>query len=95
MLCVEAEYQGKREYLYLPDEPMSITKALHRLGAEKPENCTYQVEDFNADSKELRELFEKLLQSEDIFDVNAVAEKYNNAETENYLGQNDIKQGGM
>ena len=95
MLCVEAEYKGKREYLYLPDEPMSIIKALHRLGAEKPEDCSYRVEDFNVDSREWRERFEGMLQSDNIFDVNAIAEKYNNAETENYLGQNDIKQGGM
>lgn len=95
LLCVEADYKDKKEYLYLPDEPMSITKALHRLGAEKPEDCTYQVEDFNVDSKEWREQFERMVQNENIFDVNAVAEKFNNAETENYLEQNDIKQGGI
>lgn len=92
LLCIEAEYKDKKEYLYLPEEPMSITKALHRLGAEKPEDCTYQVEDFNVDSKEWRERFERMVQNENIFDVNAVAEKLNNAETENYLEQNDIKQ---
>ena len=95
LLCIEAEYKDKKEYLYLPEEPMSITKALHRLGAEKPEDCTYQVEDFNVDSKEWRERFERMVQNENIFDVNAVAEKLNNVETENYLEQNDIKQGGM
>ena len=77
MLCVEAEYKGKREYLYLPDEPMSITKALHRLGADKPEDCSYRVEDFNADSREWRERFEGMLQSENIFDINSAAEKIN------------------
>ncbi len=82
LLCVEAGYKGKREYLYLPDEPMAITKALHRLGAEKPEDCTYQVEDFNADSKEWQERFERMVQSENIFDVNTVAKKLNNADME-------------
>lgn len=53
------------------------------------------MEDFNVDSKEWRERFERMVQNENIFDVNAVAEKLNNAETENYLEQNDIKQGGM
>ena len=77
LLCVEAEYKGKREYLYLPDEPMSITKALHRLGADKPEDCSYRVEDFNADSREWRERFEGMLQSENIFDINSAAEKIN------------------
>ena len=51
LLSVSAEYKGKKEYLYLPAEPMSIIKALHRLGAEKPEDCSYRVEDFNADSR--------------------------------------------
>lgn len=41
LLCVEADYKDKKEYLYLPDEPMSITKALHRLGAEKPEDSVH------------------------------------------------------
>ena len=82
MLCIEAEYKDKKEYLYLPDKPMSITKALHRLGAEKPEDCTYQVEDFNVDSKEWRERFERMVQSENIFDVNAVVKKINDADME-------------
>lgn len=82
LLCIEAEYKDKKEYLYLPDKPMSITKALHRLGAEKPEDCTYQVEDFNVDSKEWRERFERMVQSENIFDVNAVVKKINDADME-------------
>lgn len=82
LLCVEAEYKDKKEYLYLPDESMSITKALNRLGAEKPEDCTYQVEDFNADSKEWRARFERMVQSENIFDVNAVVKKINDADME-------------
>ena len=82
LLCIEAEYKDKKEYLYLPDESMSITKALNRLGAEKPEDCAYQVEDFNADSKEWRARFERMVQSENIFDVNAVVKKINDADME-------------
>ena len=80
LLSVSAEYKGKKEYLYLPAEPMSIIKALHRLGAEKAEDCSYRVEDFNADSREWRERFERMLQSENIYEINAAAEKINVAD---------------
>ena len=36
-----------------------------------------EVEDFNADSREWRERFEGMLQSENIFDINSAAEKIN------------------
>ena len=64
LLCVEAEYKGKREYLYLPDEPMSITKALHRLGADKPEDCSYRVAVYHC--KPLRGLLGKRLDGSSI-----------------------------
>lgn len=80
LLSVEVGYNDKKEYLYLPAEPMAIRKALHRLGAEKAEDCSYRVEDFNADSREWRERFEKMLQSENIFDINTAAEKINVAD---------------
>ncbi len=80
LLSVEVGYNDKKEYLYLPAEPMAIRKALHRLGAEKAEDCSYRVEDFNADGREWRERFERMLQSESIFDINAAAEKINVAD---------------
>ena len=78
LLSVSAEYKDKREYLYLPAEPEAITKALHRLGAENPEDCTYHMHRFySVEGLEWMGRFEEMLQRENIFEVNSVAEKLN------------------
>lgn len=71
LLCIEAEYKDKKEYLYLPEEPMSITKALHRLGAEKPDDCIYQLEDLS--SLPWNDLFKNILSENNIYRVNELA----------------------
>lgn len=44
---VNMHYQGKTEYLYLPEEDISIEKALKRLGAPCLSDCTSEMEIFN------------------------------------------------
>ena len=41
---VRLEYSGKSEYLYLPEEPVTIEKALKRLGCPDLVECTVIVE---------------------------------------------------
>lgn len=78
LLSSSAEYKGKKEYLYLPAEPEAISKALYRLGAEKPEDCIYHVNGFyNVEGRGWIERFEEMLQGENIFEVNSIAEKLN------------------
>ena len=43
MLEVEIEYNGKSEYVYLPEEELAIKKSLKRLGAPYESVCTYQL----------------------------------------------------
>ncbi len=42
-LCT-VEYGGRTEYLYLPEEEITINKALERLGAPSREECKIDVE---------------------------------------------------
>lgn len=80
LLIVEAEYGGKKEYLYLPAPKITIQKALGRLGTENPEECKYEMIEFYEDSEKWENLFEHLLQEQNIYDVNAVAEKIDDGE---------------
>lgn len=49
LLVGEITYQDKTEYVYLPDDGLAISKAIRRLGAEKPEDCQIVLSDFSAD----------------------------------------------
>jgi len=70
---MELAYNGKNEYLYLPDEEIAIDKATKRLGAEKVEecHCSFVEYGFNDTSDSF---FEKLLDEikgkEGVFGVN-------------------------
>lgn len=79
LLCVEVGYGVKQEYLYLPDAPTAITKAVTRLGAQSADCCTYKLDSFNADSDVWVKRFEAYLGENDINDVNALAEALNSA----------------
>ena len=73
-LEVEIGYGGKKEYVYLPDEPLSITKALSRLGAPTPKVCSYALTDFEGTDQAWKNKFERLLERESIFDINRLSE---------------------
>ena len=82
LLSVKIGYGGKNEYVFLPDDDLAITKALNRLGAASPSQCTFKMEDFCVDSKEWHYRFERMLEYESIFDVNALATAINYADTD-------------
>ena len=80
LFCVDVSFQGRHEYLYLPEEPISITKALHRLGAENSTECTYRTEYSNIDNKDWMQRFDRMLQEENIFDVNRFTDAIDRAD---------------
>lgn len=100
MLEVEIGYDGKSEYVYLPDEELAIRKALKRLGAPSLKACTYQLKGDCFAEREWAEKFQVFLDTESILEVNELTKlldghsvymdkllklsKYANAET---LGQ--------
>lgn len=44
---VKMDYQGRTEYLYLPEEDITIEKAMKRLGAPCLDDCFLDMETFN------------------------------------------------
>lgn len=76
LLSIELKFNGKSEYIYLPEEERAIEKALKRLGASKPGECVYEVENFNTDW-EVMAMFSTYLTRENIYKVNQLAEKMN------------------
>ena len=73
-LEAEIEYGGKKEYVYLPCEALSITKSLSRLNAPSWEVCSYALTDFKSKDRAWKNKFEELLERESIFDVNRLLE---------------------
>ena len=71
VLEVEIEYNGKSEYVYLPEEELAIKKSLKRLGATCESVCTYQLKGDCFAEREWAEKFKKFLDTESILTVNA------------------------
>lgn len=72
--CVgEIEYEGKLEYVYLPDDVNAINKALRRLGTDSIENCNVTLCDFCAEYQPLFDAFNSILESESLYAVNDLA----------------------
>ena len=71
VLEVEIEYNGKSEYVYLPEEELAIKKSLKRLGAPYESVCTYQLKGDCFAEREWAEKFKKFLDTESILTVNA------------------------
>lgn len=70
---MELTYNGKNEYLYLPDEEIAIDKAVKRLGAEKIEDChcSFVEYGFNDTSDSFFEkLLDEIKEKEGVFGVN-------------------------
>ena len=74
MLEVEIGYNGKSEYVYLPEEDLAIKKSLKRLGAPSMEACTYQLKGDCFVEPEWAEKFRNFLNTENILVVNAFTE---------------------
>ncbi len=67
LLRVEIGYGEKTESVYLPTEPLAITKSVLRLGAPSPESCRYVLEKMNIGDEEWEARFDAFLKSENIF----------------------------
>ena len=67
------EYKGEKEYIYLPDLPIAINKALNRLGAESIEDCKLQIDFINYPNKEIDAILTKVLENDGVNALNALA----------------------
>lgn len=72
-VIAELSYDGKSEYVYLPAYPLSIDKALKRLGAESADLCEVYLDDVEIGYKAWLEKLIKIAETEDIYAVNKVA----------------------
>ena len=71
VLEVEIGYNGKSEYVYLPEEDLAIKKSLKRLGVPYESVCTYQLKGDSFADREWSEKFKRFLDTESILAVNA------------------------
>ena len=71
---VNLRYKGKNEYLYLPEEDISIEKALKRLGAATLEDCALEIEEFKTLNKNWRDHMESIMEYEGLRGVNELAQ---------------------
>lgn len=77
LLVGEIEYEGKTEFVYLPDHDIAISKALKRIGAKSPDDCFVLLSDFNVDHKKMFDLLNSVLDREGIWEVNHLAQAVN------------------
>jgi len=77
LLVGEITYQDKTEYVYLPDDGLAISKAIRRLGAEKPEDCQIVLSDFSTDDSRIFQTFQSVLDAEGIYEANRLAKAVN------------------
>lgn len=71
---VSLQYQRKTEYLYLPEEDISIEKALKRLGAPCLSDCTIVMEIFNCPDECWRDRLETNFEIAGLHEANYLAE---------------------
>lgn len=75
-LCT-VEYGGRTEYLYLPEEEISINKALGRLDAPSLEECKIEVESAMTSHAEWPDWFSGILEHEGLDVLNFLCETLN------------------
>ena len=80
LATVSIEHDGKAEYLYLPCEDLSITKAMYRINASDVDELVATLENFEVDAPEWFDRLKKILQDESIFDLNDVLAAINSAD---------------
>lgn len=71
---VHMHYQGKTEYLYLPEEDISIEKALGRLGTPCLSDCTMEMEIINCPDECWRDRLETNFEIAGLHQANCLAE---------------------
>lgn len=71
---VNMHYQGKTEYLYLPEEDICIEKALKRLGATCLSDCTMEMEILNCQDECWRDRLETNFDIAGLYEANYLAE---------------------
>ena len=74
VVIVNLRYKGKTEYLYLPEEDISIEKALKRLGAATLEDCALEIEEFKTLNKSWRDHLKSIMEYEGLRGVNELAQ---------------------
>ena len=67
------EYKGEKEYIYLPDLPITIDKALNRLDAESIEDCKLQFDSINYPNKDIDAILMKVLENDGVNALNVLA----------------------
>lgn len=77
MYVADAEYEGKHEYLYLPAIPVAIHKALNRLGAKSPEECSITIYDESGKGTDWLETIVRIADEESIDTANRIAARIN------------------
>lgn len=71
---VKVDYQGRTEYLYLPEEDITIEKAMKRLGAPCLDDCTLEMETFNCPDECWQDRLETNFLFADLYEANYLAE---------------------
>lgn len=80
LLTAEISFNGKTDYVYLPDDDLSISKALVRLDAPNLESCKCDITDISTDIGGTKALLDKILVREGLYAVNKVAFHINDAD---------------
>ena len=71
---VKMDYQGRTEYLYLPEEDITIEKAMKRLGAPCLDDCSLDMETFNCPDEYWQDRLETNFLFADLYEANYLAE---------------------
>lgn len=72
-LKAELFYNGNTEYVYLPDDDLSITKAVARLNAPNVESCICSITEMSTDISDIDDVLKNILENEKLYAVNKVA----------------------
>lgn len=80
LLTAEISFNGKTDYVYLPDDDVSISKALVRLDAPNLESCKCDITDISTDIGGTKALLDRILAREGLYAVNKVAFYINDAD---------------
>lgn len=80
LLTAEISFNGKTDYVYLPDDDLSISKALVRLDAPNLEACKCDITDISTDIGGTKALLDRILVREGLYAVNKVAFHINDAD---------------
>ena len=80
--CVDVEYKGKYESIFLPDSEIAIQKALRRLGADSIDDCECSCEYENPNYGRFSVKFEDILDNEGIYALNSLCKVFDEQEVD-------------